>query len=158
MANAYLGLGSNLGNRQKQLFAATTLLAERVGDSLALSGFHETVPCGYQSIHPFLNMAVRLETSLSPCELLAVTQQIERELGRTTKKINQPYTDRTIDIDILLYDKVILQTPELVLPHPLMHKRLFVLQPLSEIAPDLIHPVFHKTITELYQTLLSDFY
>ena len=158
MANAYLGMGSNLGDRRKQLIAATIMLAERVGDILAFSNFYETVPWGYQSVHTFLNMAVRLETSLSPYELLAATLQIEHELGRTVKCINQSYTDRTIDIDILLYDDVILHFPDLVLPHPLMHKRLFVLQPLSEIASDFIHPVFQKTVTELYQDLLSDSY
>ena len=157
MANVYLGLGANLGNKRKQLITATALLAEKAGDIPVLSGFHETVPWGYQSPHPFLNIALRLETSLSPYELLALTQQIERELGRSSTNKDRPYADRTIDIDILLYDKVILQTPDLVLPHPLMHQRLFVLQPLSEIAPNLAHPVFGKTITELYQALQPDF-
>ena len=156
MANVYLGLGANLGDKRKQLIAATTLLAERVGEILSLSGFYETVPWGYQSTHSFLNRAVHIETSLTPFELLAATLQIECELGRTEKNKNQQYTDRLIDIDILLYNEVILQTADLVLPHPLMHKRLFVLQPLVEIAPDLIHPVFHQTVTELYQELLSE--
>ena len=157
MANAYLGLGSNLGDKRKQLITATTLLAERAGNILAFSGFYETSPWGYQSAHSFLNRVVCMETSLSPHELLVAAQQIERELGRTAKSINQSYTDRPIDIDILLYDQVTLHTPDLVLPHPLMHKRLFVLQPLSEIAPDLIHPIFHKTVAELYRALLSGF-
>ena len=156
MANVYLGLGSNLGDKRKQLFAAITLLAERVGDILALSGFYETIPWGFQSAHSFLNMAVHLKTPLSPRELLTSTQQIERELGRTAKSNSQHYDDRTIDIDILVYDQVILQTPDLVLPHPLMHKRSFVLQPLAEIASGLIHPVCNQTITELYQMLLTD--
>lgn len=156
MANVYLGLGSNLGDKRKQLFAAITLLAEQAGDILALSDLHETIPWGYQSAHSFLNMVVHLGTSLSPHELLASTQHIESELGRTAKSKDRQYNDRTIDIDILLYDKVILQTPDLVLPHPLMHKRLFVLQPFTQIASDLIHPVFNQTITDLYQALLME--
>ena len=156
MDSVYLGLGANLGDKQKQLMTAITLLTERVGNIFMLSGFYETESWGYQSAYSFLNMAVHLETSLSPHELLVVTQQIECALGRTAKRKNQCYIDRTIDIDILLYDTMILHTPDLVLPHPLMHKRLFVLQPLLEIAPGLIHPVFHKTVTELYQGLLSD--
>ena len=156
MINAYLGLGSNLGDKRQLLITATALLAERAGDMLALSGFYETVPWGYQSVHSFLNRVVHVKTLLSPHELLAATQQIEREMGRTTKSKDQQYVDRTIDIDIIMYDKVILHTPDLVLPHPLLHKRLFVLQPLSEIAPDLIHPEFRKTVMELYQEFLSD--
>ena len=156
MANVYFGLGSNLGDKRKQLLVATTLLAERGGDILALSDFYKTTPWGYQSVYPFLNRVVHLETQLSPHELLALTQQIEGEMGRIAKSKDQHYIDRAIDIDILLYDKVILQTPDLIVPHPLMHLRLFVLQPLAEIAPDLIHPVFNKTAMELYQELLSD--
>ena len=149
MANAYLSLGSNLGNKRKQLITAITLLAERAGDIPAFSGFYKTPPWGYSSPHTFLNIAIHLETSLSPDELLATTQQIESEMGRTTKSKDRQYTDRIIDIDILMYDNLILQTPDLTLPHPLLHERLFVLQPLSEIAPTLIHPILHKTIWEL---------
>ena len=132
-----------------------TLLAERAGDIPVLSDFYETVSWGYQSAHSFLNVAVQMETSLSPHELLSVTQQIERELGRIAKSKDQKYTDRIIDIDILLYDDLILQTPDLVLPHPLMHKRLFVMQPLAGIAPDIMHPVLNRSIKELYQALLE---
>jgi 2-amino-4-hydroxy-6-hydroxymethyldihydropteridine diphosphokinase len=156
MAIAYLGLGANLGNKCKQLITAMTLLARRVGDIPALSGFHETIPWGYQSVHPFLNVAVRMETSLSPFELLAATQQIEHELGRISTRQDGRYTDRAIDIDILMYDELILQTPDLILPHPLMHQRLFVLQPLAAIAPDLMIPVVNKTVAEQCQTLLAD--
>jgi len=154
MAKAYLGLGTNLGNRRKQLLNTINHLSEKAGNISAFSDFYKTTPWGYLSPHPYLNAAVRLETSLSPYELLAVTQQIERELGRTIKSENRHYADRTIDIDMLMYDECILQTPDLVLPHPLLHQRLFVLQPLAEIAPDLLHPIFHKTITALYHNLL----
>jgi 2-amino-4-hydroxy-6-hydroxymethyldihydropteridine diphosphokinase len=149
VANAYLCIGSNLGDRRQQLIDAIMFLSEKAGYIPAFSSFHTSPPWGYSSIHPFLNVAVQVVTSLSPIELLAVTQQIERELGRTTKSKNGQYADRLIDIDILLYDDTALQTPALIIPHPLMHKRLFVLQPLAEIAPALIHPVFHHTISEL---------
>ncbi|MDR3194595.1 MAG: 2-amino-4-hydroxy-6-hydroxymethyldihydropteridine diphosphokinase [Tannerella sp.] len=152
MATAYLGLGANLGNRRKQLIAAAALLAERAGDIPALSGFYETAPWGYDSPHPFLNAALQLETGLSPAELLAVTQQIERELGRSSKTGGTAaYRDRPVDIDLLLYDRLVLEQPGLVLPHPLMHKRLFVLQPLAEIAPSLQHPALRQTIAALLE-------
>lgn len=130
------------------MITAAALLAERVGDVLALSGFYETEPWGFQSDNTFLNAALQLETSLSPLELLKATQQIELEMGRTQKS-NGAYHDRIIDIDILLYDDLILQTPELTLPHPLMHERQFVMEPLAEIARDVIHPVFKKPVISL---------
>ncbi len=130
------------------MITAAALLAERVGDVLALSGFYETEPWGFQSDNTFLNAALQLETSLSPLELLKATQQIELEMGRTQKS-NGAYHDRIIDVDILLYDDLILQTPELTLPHPLMHERLFVMEPLAEIAPNVIHPVFKKSVISL---------
>jgi len=154
MAIVFLGLGSNLGNRNEQLLAAINLLTEKAGNNPVFSDFYETEPCGYSSPNPYLNVAVQLKTSLSPFELLTVTQQIERELGRTTKSKEGQYADRHIDIDILMYDDLILQTPELVLPHPCMHQRLFVLQPLAAIAPKLLHPVLNKTMTELQELML----
>ena len=148
MVIVYLALGTNIGNKRRNMITAAALLAERVGDVLALSGFYETEPWGFQSENTFLNAALRLETSLSPLELLKATQQIEAEMGRTQKS-NGTYHDRIIDIDILLYDDLILQTPELTLPHPLMHERLFVMEPLAEIAPNVIHPVFKKPVISL---------
>lgn len=148
MAIAYLALGTNIGNKRRNMITAAALLAERVGDVLALSGFYETEPWGFQSENTFLNAALQLETSLSPLELLKATQQIEVEMGRTQKS-NGTYYDRIIDIDILLYDDLILQTPELTLPHPLMQDRRFVMEPLLEIAPNVVHPVFKKTVVSL---------
>ncbi|MBC8620078.1 2-amino-4-hydroxy-6-hydroxymethyldihydropteridine diphosphokinase [Parabacteroides faecis] len=148
MAIAYLALGTNIGNKRRNMITAAALLAERVGDVLALSGFYETEPWGFQSENTFLNAALQLETSLSPLELLKATQQIEVEMGRTQKS-NGTYHDRIIDIDILLYDDLILQTPELTLPHPLMQDRRFVMEPLLEIAPNVVHPVFKKTVVSL---------
>ena len=148
MAIAYLALGTNIGNKRRNMITAAALLAERMGDVLALSGFYETEPWGFQSENTFLNAALQLDTSLSPLELLKATQEIEIEMGRTQKS-NGAYHDRIIDIDILLYDNLVLQTPELTLPHPLMHERLFVMEPLAEIAPNVIHPVFKKPVISL---------
>lgn len=150
MAIAYLSLGANLGNRRQQLTAAVRLLDERAGHLLALSRFYETTPWGYDSPYPFLNAAVQLETALPPQELLSSILQIERDLGRTAKTGGSAYQDRLIDIDILLYDQFVLEQPNLILPHPRMHLRTFVLQPLAEIAPSLQHPVLKQTIAALY--------
>ena len=152
MAIAYLGLGTNIGNKRRNMITAAALLAERVGDVLALSGFYETEPWGFESENFFLNAAVKLKTSFSPLELLQITQQIEKELGRAEKS-NGVYHDRIIDIDILLYDDEVLQTPELALPHPLMHERKFVMDPLAEIAPFVVHPVLKERIIDLKERL-----
>lgn len=152
MAIAYLGLGTNIGNKRRNLITATALLAERAGDVLALSGFYQTEPWGFRSENLFLNAAVTLETELTPADLLHVTQQIEREMGRTQKSAGS-YRDRIIDLDILLYGDRVLETPELVLPHPLMHERKFVLEPLAEIAPFVVHPVLKECITVLNEKL-----
>ena len=152
MAIAYLGLGTNVGNKRRNMITAAALLAERVGDILALSGFYETEPWGFESENFFLNAAVKLKTSFSPLEVLQITQQIEKELGRTEKS-NGVYHDRIIDIDILLYEDEVLQIPELSLPHPLMHERKFVMDPLAEIAPFVVHPVLKERIIDLKERL-----
>ena len=152
MAIAYLGLGTNVGNKRRNMITAAALLAERVGDILALTGFYETEPWGFESENFFLNAAVKLKTSFSPLEVLQITQQIEKELGRTEKS-NGVYHDRIIDIDILLYEDEVLQIPELTLPHPLMHERKFVMDPLAEIAPFVVHPVLKERIIDLKERL-----
>ena len=152
MAIAYLGLGTNVGNKRRNMITAAALLAERVGDILALSGFYETEPWGFESENFFLNAAVKLKTSFFPLEVLQITQQIEKELGRTEKS-NGVYHDRIIDIDILLYGDEVLQIPELTLPHPLMHERKFVMDPLAEIAPFVVHPVLKERIIDLKERL-----
>ncbi|WP_106830608.1 2-amino-4-hydroxy-6-hydroxymethyldihydropteridine diphosphokinase [Parabacteroides pacaensis] len=149
MAVVYLSLGSNLGDTKKNITTAVALLAERVGVISALSSLYETAPWGFISKNSFLNCAIEMNTDFSPWELLHITQQVEREMGRTQKSDGE-YHDRIIDIDILMYANEIIETPELTLPHPLMHRRTFVLDPLEEIAPDLFHPVLHKTIRTLY--------
>lgn len=155
MAKAYLSLGTNLGNKRRNLITAAALLAERAGDILALSGIYETEPWGFESAHRFLNAALILETAYTPSDLLQVTRLIEIEMGRIAKS-DGVYDDRLIDIDILLYDDVVMQTERLSLPHPLMHKRRFVLEPLAEIAPEAVHPVFHKTIHQLTAELNNE--
>lgn len=152
MATVYLGLGSNIGDKKNNMITAVARLAERVGAISALSSLYETAPWGFESANTFINAAVIMETSLSPDELLHITQQIESEMGRTQKS-NGAYHDRIIDIDILMYDQLVIQTPKLTLPHPLMQERLFVLEPLAEIAPETIHPVLNKTFGELYKLL-----
>lgn len=154
MALVYLGLGTNIGNKRKNMVTAAALLAERAGDVLSLSSFYETEPWGFASENTFLNAALELETACSPMELLHLTQQIEREMGRTQKS-DGSYHDRIIDIDILLYGNEVVHHEDLVVPHPLMQQRLFVMQPLAEIAPSLVHPILQKSMYDLYMNLLD---
>ena len=132
LTDVYLGLGSNLGDRHAQLLAAIELLTQRVGRLVRCSSFIETAPWGFVSEHPFLNAVALFRTTLSPRELLTVTQDIERQLGRRQKG-NGTYADRPIDIDILLYGDAVIDEPDLKIPHPLMHERDFVMRPLNEI-------------------------
>jgi 2-amino-4-hydroxy-6-hydroxymethyldihydropteridine diphosphokinase len=149
LSTVYLSLGSNTGDRQTHLRNALSHIPGKIGKILTLSGFYQTQPWGYVSQEPYLNMAIAVETALNPATLLSETQAIEKTVGRRDKTINGVYHDRIIDIDILLYDDLIIQSPTLTIPHPLMHQRTFVLHPLAEIAPHLIHPVLKKTIAEL---------
>ena len=148
-SKAYLSLGSNLGDREMLLREAVRLLGDRCGRVVAVSALLETEPVGFESPHPFLNLALELDTPLSPEALLRETQAIERELGRTSKSAGGVYRDRPIDIDIILYGDLTSDTPELQLPHPRFRERLFVLKPLAEIAGDAVDPFTHKTIQEL---------
>lgn len=133
MPTVYLSLGSNLGDRKATMRRAIGLLNERAGSVDCQSSFIETEPWGFESTNKFLNMCVRLLTTLSPEQLLMATKQIERELGRTQKSVNGQYHDRPIDIDILMYDDVHLDSNDLTLPHPHMQEREFVMKPLREI-------------------------
>ena len=133
MHTVYLGLGSNLGEREQNLQEAIRLIGDRVGQIARQSSFIETEPWGYESSNRYMNAVVRCETELSPREVLLATQQIERDLGRKTKSVCGSYADRMIDIDILLYDDLSVDEPDLKIPHPLMHQRDFVMIPLREI-------------------------
>lgn len=151
----YIALGSNLGNKRRNLVTAAALLAERAGEVGAISSFYETEPWGFESEHSFLNAALMLETTLAPLDLLRLTQEVERELGRTAKT-DSVYHDRLIDIDLLLYGEEVIDQPGLQIPHPLMHRRAFVMTPMAEIAPAVVHPVLGKTMKVLSDLLESE--
>ena len=151
----YIALGSNLGNKRRNLVTAAALLAERAGEVGAISSFYETEPWGFESEHSFLNAALMLETTLAPLDLLRLTQEVERELGRTAKT-DSVYHDRLIDIDLLLCGEEVIDQPGLQIPHPLMHRRAFVMTPMAEIAPAVVHPVLGKTMKVLSDLLESE--
>jgi 2-amino-4-hydroxy-6-hydroxymethyldihydropteridine diphosphokinase len=145
----YLSLGSNVGDREAQLQDALAKLAA-VGSVVATSSFYETEPVEFTRQPWFLNCAIALETNKTPEQLMAATLRIEEEMGRRRVQKKGP---RSIDIDILLFDDTIVDSKELTIPHPAMHQRRFVLEPLAEIAPELLHPVLKKTIGELLDSL-----
>ena len=153
MFNYYLGLGTNLGDKRANLLRAVDEIEQRIGRKVCLSRFYETEPWGYESTNTYLNAVVCIESSLPPMELLAQTQVIEQELGRMHKSVNGVYADRLIDIDILLMGDLVLQTEVLTIPHPLMHQRLFVMEPLIEIAPTVVHPQLKMTVCEIFNNL-----
>ena len=129
----YLGLGTNLGDKQKNLNDAIRMLGNQVGEVEKVSSVIETEPEGFKSDNMFLNAVVKVRTTLSPFEILDVTQDVEKSLGRKEKSSNGIYHDRVIDIDILLYDDINISTQRLVIPHPRMTQREFVMAPLTEI-------------------------
>lgn len=150
MVNVYLGLGTNLGDKEQHLRDAVNKIEERIGKVISLSAFYATAPWGFSSENTFLNAAVGVETSLLPLEVLSETQAIERELGRKVKSLGGVYADRVIDVDLLLYGDTVLAVEGLTLPHPLMVERRFVMEPLAEIAPGVIHPVLGQSIKALF--------
>ena len=142
MHQVYLGLGTNLGDKEANLKAAIEEIRKRVGEITSLSAFYASEPWGFESENSFLNAVCCVISDFSPVEILSITQDIERELGRKTKSVGGIYSDRMIDIDILLYDDLQIHTPELTIPHPLMWERDFVMIPLHEIAPHITPPYF----------------
>lgn len=146
MAEVFIGIGSNLGDKEQNVRKAISFINEKC-KILKMSSLYETEPVGYKEQEWFLNCAIKAETKLEPDELLDFLQSIEKRLGRAKTIKNGP---RTIDLDILFYADKKINKPELVIPHPRLHERLFVLAPLKEICPDFIHPISKKSIDELY--------
>lgn len=154
MAKAYLSLGSNLGDREKNLKDCIERLKTLRGVKLlCASRFYETKPVGGPPQSGYLNAAIAIETSLSSQELLKILQEVETSFGRLREVKWGP---RTLDIDILLYDNEVVNDDDLIIPHALMHERMFVLEPLSEIAADVKHPILNKTIAELMHDIKSN--
>jgi len=157
MIITFLLLGGNIGDRMDFLNRCIELLRSRVGHFVAMSSVYESEPWGFESSQWFLNQVVAVETNLNPNTLLEKTKKIEKDLGRNKGggKLHRgggkprPYEARTMDIDILLYGDIVINTPDLIIPHPRMSERMFVLKPMAEIAPDLVHPVQHITIADL---------
>jgi 2-amino-4-hydroxy-6-hydroxymethyldihydropteridine diphosphokinase len=149
MTRLYLLLGGNIGDKQKIFMEAREYLNNRVGKIQLQSAVYETEPWGFESPDLFWNQALEILTGLSPEEVLTNTQLIEQELGRIRKE--NRFSSRLIDIDILFYGDQILNHSNLVIPHPRIQERNFVLIPLCEIVPDLVHPVFLKSISQLLQ-------
>ena len=156
MEKSCLLLGSNQGDRQSLLQQATDLIRQRVGSVACCSPLYETAPWGQfeeGEDQPFLNMAMAVDTAMDPQSLLSALKDIERDLGREIQH-SPPrlrYSSRPIDIDIILYGSLVLDSPELTIPHPRMRLRRFVLQPLCDIAPDAVHPLLKKTVHQLLE-------
>lgn len=153
MNNIFLLLGSNLGEREKYIQQALNLINQQIGSIDRYSSLYETAAWGKADQPSFLNQAIRLTSSMTAMKLLEAIWSIEDKLSRTRE---ERWGARTIDIDILFYGSEIINLPDLVIPHKLLHKRRFVLMPLNEIAPDLNHPVLHKTINQLFLELTDD--
>lgn len=151
MVEAYISFGTNLGDRKKNIEEALSLLQKNPGVKIEkTSSLYLTEPIGYVGQDYFLNGVIMIKTNLSPRELLSLCQQIENHMGR---KRTIPWGPRIIDLDILLYNNKIIEEDDLIIPHPYMHKRRFILTPLSEIAPQLIHPVLGKSIYTMLKEL-----
>lgn len=147
MPNAYFSLGSNLGDRAVNLDRAIALLEDRTGRRARRSPTYRTESWGYQSDHHYFNCCLSLPTQRSPRILLRILQQVETTMGRTRE--GNAYHDRLIDIDLLLLGQTVVHETGLVIPHPRLAQRRFVLQPLADIAPDLVHPVLGRSISDL---------
>ena len=155
MAISYLLLGSNKGSKLSNIQQAATMLnGHSAIDIIESSMFYETEPYKKMDTNWFINAAIKIETTLTPIELLRVCQDIEEKLGRNREE-EKRWCERTIDIDIIFYDNLVFKNDFLEIPHPLMHERAFVLVPLMEINPDIVHPIFNKTITELHEELTN---
>jgi 2-amino-4-hydroxy-6-hydroxymethyldihydropteridine diphosphokinase len=149
MKIVFLGIGTNLGRRERNLEQAVAKIEEYIGPVLNSSSIYETGPWGFETKDEFLNMAVKVETALTPSAILERIQRIESLLGRVRGK--KQYESRLIDIDILLIDDLVIDEENLKIPHPLLHQRRFVLVPMSEIASEMLHPVLKKSFAKLLE-------
>jgi 2-amino-4-hydroxy-6-hydroxymethyldihydropteridine diphosphokinase len=150
VAKAHIGIGSNIGDRLANCLAAIDLLGQNGQTMLKCSSSYETEPWGVEDQPRFINMAIEIQTDLPPQGLLCLLKKIEKNLGRVHTSRWGP---RLIDLDILLYENLVITERELQIPHPSMHERVFVLQPLAEISPEKVHPVLLKRIDELLRSL-----
>jgi len=153
MKKVFLGIGTNLGNRESNLEEAVARIEEYIGKVTRSSSVYETEPWGFQAEDEFLNMVVKVETKLTPSGLLGRILMIESLLGRVRSE--KQYSSRVIDIDILLYEDLVIDEENLKIPHPLLHERKFVLVPLCEIEPELVHPVLNKSVATLLESCLD---
>lgn len=153
MSEVFLLLGSNMGDSQNYLRQAKLALQQQIGTLLATSSVYQTAAWGKTNQPDFLNQVLRMETDLAPLEVLKACLAIEQQLGRIRE---EKWASRTIDIDILFYDSIIMDHEKLRIPHPFLHQRAFTLIPLVELAPDWVHPVFNKSLLELADALGSD--
>jgi 2-amino-4-hydroxy-6-hydroxymethyldihydropteridine diphosphokinase len=144
---AFIGIGSNLGDRRNNLESAISRIGEETGIIKGISSLYETEPWGFETENYFLNMVVKVNTPLEPKELLESLLVIEKDMGRIRN--NKDYSSRIIDLDILFYEDFIIAEGGLTIPHPHIHNRRFVLVPMAEIAPGFVHPVLNKTIISL---------
>lgn len=152
MSDVILSMGSNIGNREMLIAGAVKLISERCGVVAMKSSLYETEPWGFDSNGMFLNQIIKINTELDPTSLLENILQIEIELGRNRTKPRTGYESRPIDIDIIYFSDLIINTPDLTVPHPRMQMRRFVLVPLTEILPDFVHPLFKKNSSELLKS------
>lgn len=152
MINVYIGFGSNRGGRKKNILKALALLESNNLKILKISSFYETAPYGFKNQKKFLNGVVKLKTGLPPEKLLGLCKKIEKEVGRVPSRRWGP---REIDLDIIFYGKKIFKSKKLSIPHADLHNRKFVLQPLKEIAPGFIHPVFKKSVSSILKKMID---
>ena len=145
-----IGLGSNIGEREQIIMQAIALIGERIGEMVACSSMYETRADGFESDNLFMNAVIIVRSTMMPHDVLAATHRIELDLGCTThRNADGSYCDRSLDIDLIACDDIVCHDKVLTLPHPRMHMRRFVLEPLCEIAPRWMHPLLHRTASEL---------